>query len=96
MNHHIPRVSNNVPLECEWKYPSNNGEALPKIGVTLTNPHIPSQSESRSHDSRSLLACRSDSSGDGYLNESISQQSNEKEPYKYRYLIEEVQPPEKK
>ena len=33
--------------------------------------------------------------GDGYLNESVSVNSNEKEPYKYRYLIEEVQPPEK-
>ena len=28
--------------------------------------------------------------GDGYLNESMSVHSNEKEPYKYRYLIEEV------
>lgn len=33
--------------------------------------------------------------GDGYVNESISVHSNEKEPYKYRYLIEEVQLPEK-
>jgi hypothetical protein len=32
--------------------------------------------------------------GDRYLNESMSKHSNEKEPYKYRYLIEEVQPPE--
>ena len=31
---------------------------------------------------------------DGYLNESISVDSNEKEPDKCRYLIEEVQPPE--
>ena len=34
--------------------------------------------------------------GDGYVNESMSVHRNEKEPHKYRYLIEEVQPPEKK
>jgi len=34
MNHHILRVPNNVPLECEWKYP-NNGESVPKDKGTL-------------------------------------------------------------
>jgi hypothetical protein len=34
--------------------------------------------------------------GDGYLTELLSVNSNEEEKYKYRYLIEEVHPPEKK
>lgn len=33
--------------------------------------------------------------GDGYINESLSVHFSEKEPDKYRYLIEEVRPPEK-
>jgi hypothetical protein len=33
--------------------------------------------------------------GDGYVNEFLLVGRNEKERYKYRYLLEEVQPPEK-
>jgi hypothetical protein len=34
--------------------------------------------------------------GDGYVNELLSVDSNGKEKDKYRYLLEKVQPPEKK
>ena len=55
MNHHILRATNNVPLECEWNYPSNNGESVPKNRVHPNESTYSITIRIWSHDSRSML-----------------------------------------